>query len=375
MIRLIHLADVHLGASYSAFGGLAGDRRRAVLDAFRRLPGIAADHDAHAVLIAGDLFDGPRPATDVVALVREVFRKLAEAERPVFLVPGNHDSNLSHPNPYREDLGGAAVFQDPAFGAPSSVETPDGLLNVYGASYDPAREADPISSFRRAGLPGAHVVLLHGSVQDAPHWAGSRNSLRLTDEGLASLEVDYIALGDYHRFRPPGGFAAGKVPACYCGSFAATDLTELGPRGYVVAELEHGVAPRVALHSSGVTEVVDLGRLDVSGQDGVAGVVDAIAARVPDESIPVVTLEGQAAFRLDAELIVNGLRERYGCAKVADRSFYFSSTRLSEIAEQDTVAGHVVRLGRRRIEEAGDARARRIADRALRIALGQLGVE
>ena len=54
---------------------------------------------------------------------------------------------------------------------------------------------------------------------------------------------------------------------------------------------------------------------------------------------------------------------------------YVSSDRLDEIAALDTVAAHVVRLARERIDHAGDERQRRIADRALRIALGQMGVE
>ena len=67
MIRLLHLADVHLDAPLGGFGRHADVRRSQLLDAFRRLPETAADTGAHAVLIAGDLFDHPRPSEVVIA--------------------------------------------------------------------------------------------------------------------------------------------------------------------------------------------------------------------------------------------------------------------------------------------------------------------
>ena len=48
--------------------------------------------------------------------------------------------------------------------------------------------------------------------------------------------------------------------------------------------------------------------------------------------------------------------------------------RLDAIAEDDTVAGHVVRLGRARVAAASDDAERAVAERALRIALHALGV-
>src|SRR5690606_17201053 len=235
MPRLLHLADVHLGALFTAFGDLSASRQAAVLDAFRAVPELAAAEGAHAVVIAGDLFDRPRPPDGVLAAARETLRRMVDAGLPVFLVAGNHDPVTVHPHPYRELPAGVHFFREPVFCAPISVDTTAGPLHVYGVAYDPAREPQPLASLRRADLPGAHVVLLHGSVQGTPHWSSSPNVLRLTYEALAALPVDYIALGDHHRHRPPAQFDGGRIPACYSGSFAALDLTETGARGFVVA--------------------------------------------------------------------------------------------------------------------------------------------
>lgn len=85
------------------------------------------------------------------------------------------------------------------------------LLHVYGLAHDRARAPDPLESYQRIEASGAHVVLLHGAVPDAPHW-GEPSSLSLPLERLSELDADYIALGDYHRFRPPEEFA--PISAC-----------------------------------------------------------------------------------------------------------------------------------------------------------------
>jgi DNA repair exonuclease SbcCD nuclease subunit len=375
MIRLLHIADVHLGASMSSFGDTAVARRRSLLDAFRELPGVARREDVNAVLVAGDLFDRPEPDGETMAAVAETFARLAEDGRPVFVVPGNHDSSTLHHHPYTEPLGGARAFLGAAFER-RSVETPAGPLHVYGLAYDMGREDAPLSTYARADLPGIHVVLLHGSAEFSPHWKIGRNALRLPLAALAGLECDYVALGDYHGFRPPERFGGGEAPsrACYPGSFAALDLTETGPRGYVIVELEAGRSPRVALRASAVPILQDIGDVDVGGAADHDEVMRRIAARVEAGALPIARLVGVPDFALDADAVAHRLEERYGFARVTDASTFYASARLDQIADDDTVAGHMVRLARRRIEAAPEADENAIAERALRIALRALEV-
>lgn len=377
MIRILHLADVHLGASFSGFGELASTRARQVLDAFTRLPDAAAEADVHAVVVAGDLFDRPQVPDEILSQVRHTFRRLMENGRPVFVVPGNHDAITLSPSPYRFELGGAHVFTAPGFGAPVSVETPAGPLHVYGLAFDRATEPAPLSTFRRSGADGVHLVLLHGSVPDSPHWGSSPNALQLPAVELARLDVDYIALGDYHAFRPPAGFAQDgvAVPACYSGSFAALNRKETGPRGWVLAELAPGEPPRVTLVPSGVPPVHDVGDVDVSSATGEVDVAEVVLARAEPGSLPVVRLVGSPDFPLDVDDVRRVLLTHFDHVWVRDDSHYFSSSRLDEIAAQDTIAGHVVRLGRERIEAArDDEEARVAAEHALRLALSALGI-
>lgn len=373
MMRILHLADVHLGASFASFGTYAAERSEAVLRAFRDLPNLASRQDVHAVVVAGDLFDVARPDERTAAEAREVFRRLVEVVPAVFLVPGNHDP-LVFPGPYADLPPQAHVFSSPSPGDPQSVDTEAGPLHVYGFAYDFAHEPEPLAGLRRADADGVHVALLHGAVRDAPHWSGG-DSLRLSRGELAALDFDYIALGDYHRFRPPSQFAAdGSVPACYCGSFAALDHTEAGPRGVVVAELAPGAPPIVRLEASDVPHVQSLPDLDVSTCSDDTGIVDRVAAAVDTGSLPVVTLTGQTEFAVDPERVEAGLQARFPFARVRDRTRYYDSRRLGELADRDDVVGHLARLGLGRIQGATDEEEVALRERALRKALRAMGV-
>ena len=87
----------------------------------------------------------------------------------------------------------------------------------------------------------------------------------------------------------------------------------------------------------------------------------------------LVRLTGVPDFPVDPEVIARRLVERYGFGRVTDASTWYANARLDRLAEEDTVAAHVVRLARRRIEEAVDDE-KAVVERALRIALRALEV-
>ncbi len=365
MFRFLHVADVHLGAPFGGFGREASARGREVLDAFRSLPDLADRLQAEAVVIAGDLFDGPRPTESTVIAVREVVRRFVDRSIPVFAVPGNHDARALNPELYATALEGAVVFSEPRFTEPARTHRGDDEIFVYGFAYDAAEERDPFSSFERASADGLHVALLHGSVPGAPHW-DSGSSLSFSWEALAGLDVDYVALGDLHRFRETDELNG--IPACYPGSFAAVDFSERGLRGPVLVELSPGGPVRIERCSSGVREVSEAVVIDVSPCMNDLEVAELASSQL-ESAYPVVTLEGEPAFPLDAGVVKGVLEERYGAATLVDRSRFFDAGRLEEIARRSTVAGHVARLGLAKIEAAETPEDRHAAEQGLRIAL------
>ena len=67
MLSIVHLADLHLGASYSFLPpAKAATARESQFTTLARAVEYANAQFANAILIAGDLFDSPTPAPEIV---------------------------------------------------------------------------------------------------------------------------------------------------------------------------------------------------------------------------------------------------------------------------------------------------------------------
>ncbi|HXT80407.1 MAG TPA: metallophosphoesterase, partial [Acetobacteraceae bacterium] len=82
-IVLVHSSDLHVDSDHTepTYGDDGTTGLRVVLDAART-------HDADFVLLVGDVFDSNRQKPEVV---RRAATLLREVERPVVILPGNHD--------------------------------------------------------------------------------------------------------------------------------------------------------------------------------------------------------------------------------------------------------------------------------------------
>ncbi|HKL77473.1 MAG TPA: metallophosphoesterase, partial [Gammaproteobacteria bacterium] len=90
--RFLHLADLHLDTAFTGrTDAVRQALRRATHDAFEAAVTTAIERGAHAVLLAGDVFDG-----DLLTFATERFlldgcRRLGEAGITVVYCTGNHD--------------------------------------------------------------------------------------------------------------------------------------------------------------------------------------------------------------------------------------------------------------------------------------------
>lgn len=86
-MRLLHLADLHLGKRVHEFSMLEDQRYilKQILEIMER-------EQADGVLIAGDIYDKTVPSAEAVQLLDDFLTKIAERKIPVFLISGNHDS-------------------------------------------------------------------------------------------------------------------------------------------------------------------------------------------------------------------------------------------------------------------------------------------
>lgn len=219
--RVVHSADCHVGADQEA------------CEALTDLVSMARRADADMLVIAGDLFDDGRVPQ---ALVEWVASTLAALERPVVLLPGNHDTG--GPGSIYERFPVAESEQIWILSEPDGevVEIPGLPVSIWGR---PVIEHSP--RFRPlAGVPRPPdgrwgIIVAHGDVQETedPTLLGSP----IYPSELAAVEWDYVALGHIPRFLE---VSCGRAVGCYAGNTAGTAIA---PPGAVVVDLdERGVA-------------------------------------------------------------------------------------------------------------------------------------
>jgi exonuclease SbcD len=372
VIKLLHIADVHLGAPLANFGDYAERRRGEQEAAFRRVVDLALREHVDAVLIAGDLFDTFRPDANTVNLARAELGRLRQAGIAVFGVPGTHDSLAWAECVYRKEaLPFHHLFTDPTFAEPATLDVADVPLTVYGIAYDRERSGRGWDSLARRGKQGIHVALVHAACRMLPEWPIAPDDFPFDEAELGELGMDYVALGHYHNLRL---FKKGKrVVGAYSGSLEGRDWTETGPRHALLVTWESARhAPRVTpvpVH----TRALEACEVDVTGLSDTEAILDAVREACEAGPLWRVTLIGEPEVLVRPRELEAELAGAYDHVRVRDATTVSKSHLLSERIEEETVRGEFFRRLIRVGAGARDERGRAVAERALKIGLRVFG--
>lgn len=218
-MKLIHVADVHLGAAPDAQMPWGEQRRTDICNTFYGILDRVRTEHIPLLLIAGDLFHR-QPLKRELKELNARFEELSETE--IVIVAGNHDY-IHQKSCYRRfQWGGNVHFLWK--NEMQSVYLKDLQTTVYGSSYWSSQEPGDVYSACRPGQnPGYHILLAHGG--DAKHRPFS-------PERLKEAGFDYVACGHIHK---PGYIVKDQI--VMAGSPEPTDCNNLGPHGYWLAEL------------------------------------------------------------------------------------------------------------------------------------------
>ena len=105
MLRILHLADLHLGWEPAYLPGEKSNIRRRERDQLLEKTvdyALSPQNNIQAVLIVGDLFEHYRPEGTLVMQVMEQIARLTKAGLLVVTVPGNHDEITYRESVYRQ---------------------------------------------------------------------------------------------------------------------------------------------------------------------------------------------------------------------------------------------------------------------------------
>lgn len=202
-LKLVHTADWHLGRRFPTFDEPDEEKlTRARLDAVRRVFHLAEQNSVDAVLCAGDLFDDPDPAALWWKELVSCFEGRAWRDRPVFLLPGNHDPLTS-----RSLYADSHEFRK---ALPAWVHVVDRDDYVYELGDDAVLYAAPCRSAagqedlalslpdREPGDERIRIGMVHGSTFDIDNFT---LNFPIARDAAVRRGLDYLAIGDTHSFR------------------------------------------------------------------------------------------------------------------------------------------------------------------------------
>jgi DNA repair exonuclease SbcCD nuclease subunit len=226
---LVHSSDLHVEEDRAAAYG--GDGTAALHSVLTTARAVRAD----IVLLAGDTFENNQLSA---AVLDRAARLLAEAGRPILILPGNHDPAL--PDSVFIRGGFARIPNVYILGVThdEAVCFPAYDLEIWGHAHRDYCDMAPLCGPRPRSTRW-QVAMAHGHYEPPETRANPlRPSWIFGDEEIAATAADYLALGHWDR---PMRVGNGAVPAFYSGSpeFARTaNLVRLTSGGEVVVTRE-----------------------------------------------------------------------------------------------------------------------------------------
>lgn len=343
-VKILHTADIHIGAGDSFLGANAEARRFETLITFERIIDTAVKNGVQLIAIAGDLFDNDNPEA---VFVDAVFNKIAACGIKVVYCAGNHDP-LNANSPFVTStlpenlyvLGKAdecLVFED--------INT-----RVYGRSFDSVylkgeeefTLAVPKDDF-------INIMVQHGELKG--DLGSDYNSI--TPKFVKKSGMDYIALGHIHKRTPIGKID--NTYFAYCGCPEGQGFDELDQKGVYMGTVSKGkcnlefvpVSKREHIHQ----------KIDITGvTDITSHILNALSEKFENycDNLYKIELIGEIDpdYELSIPEITARLSEKLYFVKVKDSTEYKIDLEL--LANEPSLKGIFVKNMLLKMEQAED---------------------
>lgn len=357
MLRLLHTADVHLGARHADLGDQAVAQRERQYAAFVASVDLALAERVDLFLIAGDLFDSNVQPRRSVERAAAQLRRLVEARIRTVLIPGTHDV-YDRASIYRTyDLAAMSGAVGSDLVTVLDPDHTDVLLValdtiVSGRCFATKRAPEsPLKDFDAATDKRAtwHIGLLHAALA-IPEKTDGDDVVITTDE-IAASHLDYLALGHWHSTLQG---RAGTTTYAYSGAPEAVAMDQDRAGNVLLIELDEKAGKRtikVQERKVGKTSFEKL-EIDAATLASQPALVATLAAKANPDLVLDVQLIGVRPDLLDLETdeVENELAERFLKLRLRDRSIAPLPETTSSMP--DTVLGAFIRDMEAQIAEA-----------------------
>jgi exonuclease SbcD len=239
-MRVVHLADTHLGHRYLTKSDESGrnvreqDIYRAFEDAVDKIVELRPD----AVLHAGDLFDSFHPSTQAMAVALDGFQTLHEAGIPTVVISGNHSTPRYRATHHVFSLLSRYGCATAVWESPQVVRVGELAITALPHHHDEESFEATVRAARPDEGAKFNVLVLHAGIDILPRvGAGEAGAIDL-DSGLLEevADFDYIALGHFHMYQPL------RENACYSGSLERLSFNDRAEEK-VIVEVDLAAGP------------------------------------------------------------------------------------------------------------------------------------
>jgi DNA repair exonuclease SbcCD nuclease subunit len=358
MLRIIHTADVHLGARHDDLGEQASAQRERQFAAFTAAIDLALAEKVDLFLIAGDLFDSNVQPRRSVERVAAQLKRLADSKVRTVVVPGTHDC-YDRSSIYRAyDLKAlAGSLPDDDFVTVLSPDQPSVHITacdvvVHGPVF--ATKKAPHSPLRdlagQVGDPPAtwRVGMVHGSI--AIPGKTERDDVVITTDEIAATGFDYLALGHWHSAQQA---RAGGVTYGYAGAPEPVALDQDRAGKVLLVELEETAGRRsitVQERQVGTTrfEKIELDAANISSQPAL---IEQLARKSDPNLVLDARVVGVRPDELDLHLDEIEAALAGSFLKVRVRDVSLPALTEGALPSPDTIAGAFIRDLEARIAE------------------------
>jgi DNA repair protein SbcD/Mre11 len=349
MLRILHTADVHLGARYTDLGEVAAAQRERQFAAFKTTIDIALAEKVDVVLIAGDLFDSNTQPTRWVERVAAELARLVRGRIRTVIIPGTHDV-YDDASVYRahdiKALAGSKPNDDYV-----TLLTPDNPevhisscdLIVYATVFETKRAPNsPLKNMRVGSDNRAtwKVGMVHGAIAISGKTDG--DEVVITRDEIAATGLDYLALGHWHSTQQG---KAGHVSYAYAGAPEPVALDQDRAGKVLIVNLDDsrgGKSVTFEERTVGRTrfERVEIDAATVKSQPEL---VTRLATRADPDLVLDVRLKGVRADELDLDTDEIETELRRAFLKVRVRDYSLPPLTEGTLPSPDTIVGAFIR--------------------------------
>ncbi|MBU1077732.1 MAG: DNA repair exonuclease, partial [Spirochaetes bacterium] len=323
------------------------------------------------LIIAGDLFDNPKPEVPLVEKVNDLLFKVVSKKIRLFILPGNHDSYSYKNCIYRVHQFPGTVIKNSGFSLVEKFNIKGHHVFIYSGLYELKNPHNRmLRDFKITNEEGTHIGILHGTLEMKDITISDRE-LPFSLKEFTNSGLHYLALGHFHGYKEK---MIDKEHFClYPGSIIPRTIDEYDDKFSAVVEIKQNNAVTIEkLKFSNIKvekRVIDVIKEDISSlQD----LLSLLKKGKDPELILDLYLKGVIDFSINEPELKEILKDHYFYIRINNEAKFVDSSVIKQLSQEETIRGLFFRKLLERSEKGGKI-DRKVLEQTVNLGLRDFG--